>query len=96
MLGKEPVLRLCAAVRGPDIGDEQIIGLLEQNGVFLGTIFAPGDIDTVFGAVDIHAVQATELTKTDSGRIQKSDLSLVLRIGNGVNESNHLLPGRYR
>ena len=93
--GEEPVFRLCATVRGPDISDEQIIGLIGQDGIPVGTVLAAGDIDTVFGTVDIPAVQTAELTDTDPGRIQKSDLSLVLRIGNGVNETDHLLPGRY-
>ena len=92
--GEEPVFRLCAAVRVPDIGDEQIISLIGQDGIPVGTVLAAGDIDTVFGTEDIPAVQAAELTDTDPGRIQKSDLSLVFRIRDGVNESDHLLPGR--
>ena len=92
--GEEPVFGFRTSVSSSDIGDEQIISFIGQDGVPVGAVLAAGDIDTVFGMVDIAAVQAAEFADTDPGRIQECDLSFVLRIGNGVNDSVYLLSGR--
>ena len=78
--GEEPVFGFRTSVSSSDIGDEQIISFIGQDGVPVGAVLAAGDIDTVFGMVDIAAVQAAEFADTDPGRIQECDLSFVLRI----------------
>jgi hypothetical protein len=91
---KQPVILLCGTVRRPDVRNKKVVCLIRKDCETIRTILAAGDVDTVLCADNVAAMQAAELTDTDTGGVKKGDLCFVFRVVNGVNDRIYLLTGR--
>lgn len=88
---EEPVLLFCTAVRRTDIGHKERIRSVRKNGKAVRSVLAAGYVDIFFCTVDIATVKTTELADPDTGRIQKSDFSFMLKIIDGINDLKNLI-----
>ena len=88
---EEPVLLFCTAVRRTDTGHKERIRSVRKNSKAVRSVLAAGYVDIFFCTVDIATVKTTELADPDTGRIQKSDFSFMLKIIDGINDLKNLI-----
>ena len=92
---EQPTVFFCIGIVCADVCDKILKSLFGKNCISVRAVFAPGDVDAVFGTDYITTFKAAQFTDSYSGRIKKSNLRFMLRVVKGIDYRGYFLAGRY-